>query len=532
VTATEAQFAPPSSPDTADVPPAMELSRRLRLVHWLLLVLILIVAAAARMYHIGTQSLWRDELFSLESSAGWSVAQDVIPRDRIVTSFPDPTGLRDARPLITVATAMRGDTHPPLYPLTLRLWRAAFGEGDAAARSLSALISVLGVALLFDAVRLLHASPSPALWAAAVMALAGPQIEFAQAARGYAMVVTLVLGCVAVLARIERSGATLRRCVALAAFLMLAMLTHYGAAAALLAVAVYTVLRLRGADRTRTLIAFAVAAVLYLAFWGPILWQQRPNFSANMMWTVEPRDVNLRMTPLRILDLPMTFLFTPLSKNVWVGRALAVVYVAPLLMFRRRPALMLWWMMLVLVVGSVAASDLARSANMLTMIRYTLIASAAAYVIFVVVLSNLGGRIGQLAPAAIVLACALALPNAYTARTADYRAFGRYVYRNAKPNDLLIFVGTEDDLWLSALLHMSITHYRIAEGAGYGSPCAVAFTTTHAPQGALLEQIRAWHGDVWLIEPWSTAAGTTLPGSHYVEGEFFPTVATVTRVRF
>ena len=66
--------------------------------------------------------------------------------------------------------------------------------------------------------------------------------------------------------------------------------------------------------------SFTAAAILYLALWGRILWQQRPNFSTNMAWTLEPRRGNLRSTPGRILDLPMTFLFTPMSGKAEVSR--------------------------------------------------------------------------------------------------------------------------------------------------------------------------------------------------------------------
>ena len=65
------------------------------------------------------------------------------------------------------------------------------------------------------------------------------------------MMLALVLACCWVGIRIDKFGATTRRCIALAALSLLAMLTHYYASQGLLALAIYLLVRLEAAIATR-----------------------------------------------------------------------------------------------------------------------------------------------------------------------------------------------------------------------------------------------------------------------------------------
>jgi mannosyltransferase len=91
---------------------------------WLtvLLVAILLLALGLRFYRLGAQSLWNDE--------GTSVA--VAGRD-----------------LGTIAQDAANDIHPPLYYWLLSGWLRTFGSSEAAVRSLSALLGVALVALIY-----------------------------------------------------------------------------------------------------------------------------------------------------------------------------------------------------------------------------------------------------------------------------------------------------------------------------------------------------------------------------------------------
>src|SRR2546423_15330817 len=89
----------------------------------LAIVLILCVAAFVRFFSISANSIWTDELFSMEFSCGWGNSRSNLPRDVLLANLPAPTRLAFARPLTQIPRAMLSDTHPPLYFVILRLWR-------------------------------------------------------------------------------------------------------------------------------------------------------------------------------------------------------------------------------------------------------------------------------------------------------------------------------------------------------------------------------------------------------------------------
>jgi uncharacterized membrane protein len=506
------------------------MSHKLGWQHWFALALIVVISIAARVWQIDRRGAWDDELFSMELSTGRRLTHQEVPTDRIVREAPNLTGLAGAPSWWHVFSAMRDDTHPPLHALVLRFWREIFGESDVAGRSLSIVFSVVGVIVLFDTVRQVNEIWT-AVCAAGLMAVAGPQIYYAQETRDYAMVVALVLACCDIVTRIETRGASGRRCAIFGLLLLLTMLTHYGAAAALVAIVLYALIRIDHRSRTRVLVACCVAAVIYLIAWGPMLWQQRTNFTNNMLWSLESRNDNLRQTPARLADLPMLYLFEPMTTTLWLTRILAALYIVPLLLLRRRPQLLLWWLILILAVGSIAVSDLMRSSYLLHLIRYTLIASAAVYAIIAITLSLLPSLWSRISQAAVVLACGVALVNAYPKDNADFRGFARYVNSHVAANDLMIFTTAEAQTWKSGVLYLAITHYHKVDSGHDTAPCAVLMLRSD-PSPQLMNQIRNWPGGCWMLDPWSPEPSLKLEGARDVAAEPYPFVGTIRRLQF
>lgn len=125
------------------------------------ILLILLLAAALRIYHITYQDIWFDEAFA------WNIIiqDDMFPR---------------------IST----DTHPPLYYLMLRGWTTVTGDSPLALRYLSALTSLLTVAAAYRVGRALVADLRGLAWtplfAALMLALSDAEIFLAQEARNYA----------------------------------------------------------------------------------------------------------------------------------------------------------------------------------------------------------------------------------------------------------------------------------------------------------------------------------------------------------
>lgn len=126
----------------------------------LLLSAITLIGFGLRFYNIGVQTVWLDEAFSI-----WLAQQ----------------------PLVDMwAWLIKIDQHPPLYYSLLHLWIWLFGDGQGAARALSALCGGLAIPLCYRASRYLVNRPT-ALLAALLLALSPFHIRYAQEVRMYAL---------------------------------------------------------------------------------------------------------------------------------------------------------------------------------------------------------------------------------------------------------------------------------------------------------------------------------------------------------
>jgi uncharacterized membrane protein len=158
---------------------------------------VLVLGAALRFYHLGHESLWTDEILSVELAR---------------------------RPWPALLPATQEDGHPPLYLTVLRLWIGAFGDGETGVRSLSAVIGVATLAAFFAlAARLM--TMRGALLATLLLACSPYHIYYSQEARNYALLLLLtIVSYVALLAWDARPRPG--RAIAYVAATVLLLYTH------------------------------------------------------------------------------------------------------------------------------------------------------------------------------------------------------------------------------------------------------------------------------------------------------------------
>src|SRR5688572_25082902 len=249
----------------------------------------------------------------METSAGHGFAAHWnLPRETIGPA-PDLIGLGAARPWWTVPAVMGNDTHPPLYFVLLRAWREVFGDTEAAARSLAAIAGAAGVPLLFLLGRELFASSALALWACAIYAIAGPQIQLGQEVRGYTLLVSLTLAAALLIVRIERRGGTRRHYALLALCLLAMLLTHYFAVGPIVGLALYALIHLRNRTRWLTSGAIVAGGVTFALLWGPMMLRQAQNLGDTNDWVLESRDGHVLRTLTRAALLPARYLNEPMQ---------------------------------------------------------------------------------------------------------------------------------------------------------------------------------------------------------------------------
>jgi uncharacterized membrane protein len=204
---------------------------------FLVLCLLMLAGLGLRFFHLGKESLWLDEAYS------WHLASD------------DP---------LSILEGARGNRHtPPLYYLALHYWNA-FGESEEALRSLSALLGVAVIPLFYFLGRSLR-DERAGLLAAAASALSPFLVYYGQEARGYTLLLFLVL-VQSLFVRRFLLGAKARDGLLFAAASVLALYTHYYAVFLLAAwnVLVLFELRRRPKDLARWLAFQALIAVAFL----------------------------------------------------------------------------------------------------------------------------------------------------------------------------------------------------------------------------------------------------------------------------
>lgn len=468
--------------------------RRLTRLRLLILAGIVALAVGIRSWGIGRDSLWTDEFVSLEASTGRGFAHERLPVNRWLDPAEDYTSLRGAPGWWQIWTDSAADPHPPLFQLLLRPWRAVFGEGDAAARAFSLFASLAAVIALFDAVR--HTSgAAPALWAALLMTLAGPQIEFSQEARSYLLAVAFVCACSAAAARIGWAGVTWPRLAALSAAMLAAMLTHYLAAGAMIAVVVFLILRLEARHRLKVVAAVLAAAALWAALWGPWILEQR-RVMAHVADTASRRAAGAEAGALRSLDrvvaLPVRQFLEPGPDTAWVGRFGAVLLVLPLMMWRRRD-LIFWWLIAIGSVATVWTLDIWNGTAFLDSIRYTLLASGAFCAIPATLLADRKGWLTALVPATLALGCVLSLDRsvAWQQLKPPWRAFVQEQAARMSPDDRIVVYQAPGDRWYAGVMYLALTHYAAP------LPCPVV--VLRQPPPASLRQELAQARTVWVL---------------------------------
>jgi mannosyltransferase len=218
------------------------------------------LAAALRLWRIGHQSFWLDEVFTVN-----------LADDDLVGMLK---GVRET------------ESTPHLYYLLAWLWAKVFGDGEAALRSLSALFGIATVPVAYLAARRLFA-PAVAITAAALVAVNPWLVWYSQEARAYALLVLLATTALLFFLR--------GRIALWALFSGLAVLTHYFAAFMVAPMALWLLWTRR--DRAALVASGAVAAVgLALA---PLALDQRASGHTKFIESI----------PLgtRVSDLPKKF---------------------------------------------------------------------------------------------------------------------------------------------------------------------------------------------------------------------------------
>ena len=499
-------------------------SSRAARFQWGALVAILLLAALLRCWQLGHQSLWLDECFCLECSFGHDYGHLHVPRNTNIAPAVAYTDVSQAKPWRMIPVSLDRDLHPPLPYLLLRVSCAMFGYSEAGVRALSVIASISSIALLWAIASRLHGS-TVAMWACLIMAVAQPQIEFAQEAKHYSLLTTAALAACFAMLRAKDANATMPRTILFAATCLAALFTHYYSVTVLTAIGLYILLDTRGAVRIRLTIAMVAAVAIFAFVWGPTVVRQIHHANHDMGYLNEGDSFHITTAVLRAAMIPARLLNEPPPADIWKYVAAAfgiLICTAPLVLWKHRPDLRLWGLWAPAVIILPLVTDLHGRSWSLLLLRYSLLAGPSIYCVVAALGASLRREIlRQALPFAITLSCMLSIPNAYVADKLDWRTFGHYIRTHISPSDAIVFASVARPVTWPPTYLLCASHYS-------GPMRGPVYVLDRPADDALLQELQH-HSRVWLISDSDTPA-PLLPGAKVVRARIFPEIGSVLEV--
>lgn len=159
-----------------------------------------------RLFNISNKVYWHDETINSARVAGYGLNEiyNELPKNvpfgvNVLEKYQYPSSANSSFDVIQVL-ATQEPQNPPLYYVLSRLWLSWTSHSIAAARSLSAVISVVAVGAMYLLARELFGAPPFGLVAAAIMAISPFHVLYAQEARPFSLwTLTILLSSVCLL---------------------------------------------------------------------------------------------------------------------------------------------------------------------------------------------------------------------------------------------------------------------------------------------------------------------------------------------
>jgi len=424
------------------------------------------LAAALRLYGLGAQDFWLDEIHSMVTAAGRHAEFEALPHGVVLPGlrlFSEPvgkTGWHD------VWRDLEDDSHPPIYFLLFQSWRRIAGDGEFTARLPAAVFSVLSLiplALVFGEL----GRPKAGVWIVVGLAAAYAHIHMGQQCRPYSLGMLLVAISYWSIVRLETRWVILARTARIACVVIygvstyMAVMTHYFTVAAMAGQVVLVALFFRGALLRTWAFALVAAILAFAVTWGSQLSAQY-EFTTSQSWLLENDPHHVWRTLLRFADLPYRLLFMHEAFRLSVVRSalclfLLVVVVVLLRRHRRREATVFaaWY---IAGAGMFAVFDVLTGTQTLSHVRY--VSVLAPGLVGMIVPAVLGlSRLGRLLAAAVFGIAVVFTLSVPTQDNPHNRKAAALIAERTAPDTLLVFdaIGWPP-FWASQIYH-NVAHY-------------------------------------------------------------------------
>ncbi len=255
----------------------------------LVLIFVVTIGLFFRFYHLDHKIYWHDEVYTIFRSGGFTRAE--IDRELFDGDIKSPSDLvkyLSIKPASSVkdtidSLAVEDPQHPPLYFILTRYWMKLFSNSRLAIRSLSVLVSVISLPIIYLlTTELFRDNPHSkllGLTTAALLALSPVDILFAQTARQYSsLTLCTILSAYCLTKALKTDRVLYWVCFSIA--VALSCYIHPFFVLTLIAFAVYLGLFLRA-----KFFAFILYSALGLAIYSPWIVVLISNFQRTLATT-------------------------------------------------------------------------------------------------------------------------------------------------------------------------------------------------------------------------------------------------------
>ncbi len=393
-----------------------------------ILLLILLIGLFLRIYHLGHESIWVDEAYSIRC-AGLCLPE----------LFEEIAGK---------------DKHPPLYYVILHTWVGLFGDSEFSARLPSAIFGFLCLLMMYKVGSLMF-DREVGLLSCMVLALSLFHVRYSQEARMYSLMALLFLVSIYYFIRLLEEGSI----VSLLGYILstsLLMHTHYYGLFMVAAQNVYVVtlfLFSKGIPHfsLKKWVWLQVVLALLFAPWAAVLvgqflsqqqafWIARP--SAN--WIISCFRAYSGGSRVLLLVFLMVSPFSVLTYRRLCGKAewhnlfgsLEAHQWNVRLSNLRGVLLLAMWLLTPIILPYVASQFL----TPFFLTRYTIGASLAFYFLAAMGIASFKNRYVRLSAVLVVVACSLASMGSYYTKgtNTNWRDAINDVERDAEQGDLCL----------------------------------------------------------------------------------------------
>jgi mannosyltransferase len=399
------------------------------------LVAIIAIGAALRLYRLGAQSFWFDEMVQVKVS------------------------MRDISRIVTGRYGIYGDAQPPLSHYLMHFW-LKLGSGEFWTRLLPALLGVLTIYVLYVLGRDLLGRKQ-GICAAFLLAVSPYHIWYSQEARTYSLLMLLGVASMLYFLRSLREGSRTNRFL-YALFTVSAMYCHPYAMFLLAVQVAYTVI-LRRYDRSvkPPIAQFVAICVLFL----PWVYVSVNIMSRHLQ---SPKPIGLTALPYTFYAFTYGFSVGPPVAELRLHQSISsflpfLPIIVPcailftLLAFRglmtmlprrtERAILLVLWLLFPILVAWCLAKATGGNYNT----RYVCFCLPALLLLLAEGLTSLRHRYLRIAAIAIVtLTCAYSISNYYFVSRYfkdDMRGAARYIEQNSAPEDIIGAVSAQTFRW-------------------------------------------------------------------------------------